>query len=66
MQHSTKIVKKAVSTLLDILKLQPFTAHTVKELMWGYEDPLLKLGKQGKFLLVGFLDFFNVAKILAN
>jgi hypothetical protein len=46
MAHSTKIVKKAVATLLDILKLQPFTAHTVKEIMWGYDDPLIKLAKQ--------------------
>ena len=46
MSTATRIVKKAIATLLDILKLEPFTTHTVKELMWGYDDPLIKLGKQ--------------------
>lgn len=45
MGHSTKIVKKAVSTILDVLKMQPFTVHTVREYIWGYDDPLLKLAK---------------------
>ncbi|XP_035713414.1 scavenger receptor class B member 1 isoform X2 [Folsomia candida] len=45
MGHSTKIVKKAVSTILDVLKMEPFSVHTVKELLWGYDDPLLKLAK---------------------
>ena len=45
LRHSSGVAKKAVSTILDILKLQPFNERTVKDMMWGYDDPLLKLGK---------------------
>jgi len=45
MGHSTSIVKKAVGTILEVLKMQPFVQHSVKELMWGYDDPLIKLAK---------------------
>lgn len=45
MGHSTKIVKKAVSTILDVLKMQPFALRSVKEFIWGYDDPLIKLAK---------------------
>jgi hypothetical protein len=45
MGHSTKIIKKAVSTILDVLKMQPFSKHSVRDLLWGYDDPLIKLAK---------------------
>ncbi|ODM93432.1 Scavenger receptor class B member 1, partial [Orchesella cincta] len=46
MPHSPKIVKKAIGTLLDVLKLEPFSVRNVKEILWGYDDPLIKLAKQ--------------------
>jgi len=46
MSRSTKIVKKAMATLLDILKLEPFRAVSVQDIIWGYDDPLIKLAKQ--------------------
>lgn len=30
---------------MDILKIKPFVEVTVGQLLWGYEDPLLKLAK---------------------
>jgi hypothetical protein len=30
---------------MDILKIKPFVEVTVEQLLWGYEDPLLKLAK---------------------
>ena len=31
--------------MLEVLKEKPVVAHTVGELMWGYDDPLLKIAK---------------------
>jgi len=45
LKFSSGVAKKAISTILDILKLQPFNERSVKDIMWGYDDPLLKLGK---------------------
>lgn len=45
MGHSTKIVRKAVATILDVLKMEPFAVHSVQEFVWGYDDPLIKLAK---------------------
>lgn len=30
---------------MDILKIKPFVEVSVGQLLWGYEDPLLKLAK---------------------
>jgi len=30
---------------MDILKVKPFVEVSVGQLLWGYEDPLLKLAK---------------------
>lgn len=30
---------------MDILKIKPFVQVSVGQLLWGYEDPLLKLAK---------------------
>lgn len=45
MDKSTKIVKKAVATILDVLKMEAFAVRSVKEFVWGYDDPLIKLAK---------------------
>ncbi|CAL4144053.1 unnamed protein product, partial [Meganyctiphanes norvegica] len=45
-RFAARLVKLALSSMLDVLKEDPFAAHTVKELMWGYDDPLLKIAKE--------------------
>lgn len=34
-----------MASIMDILKVKPFVEVTVGQLLWGYEDPLLKLAK---------------------
>lgn len=34
-----------MASIMDILKIQPFVEVSVGQLLWGYEDPLLKLAK---------------------
>lgn len=34
-----------MASIMDILKIKPFVEVTVGQLLWGYEDPLLKLAK---------------------
>lgn len=44
-RFAAKLAKLALSSMLEVLKEEPIVAHSVKELMWGYEDPLLKIAK---------------------
>jgi len=44
-KYSSKISKTVLARILNVLKLGPFYQRSVKEVMWGYEDPLLKVGK---------------------
>lgn len=34
-----------MASIMDILKIKPFVEVSVGQLLWGYEDPLLKLAK---------------------
>lgn len=34
-----------MASIMDILKIKPFVQVSVGQLLWGYEDPLLKLAK---------------------
>lgn len=34
-----------MASIMDILKIKPFVEVSVHQLLWGYEDPLLKLAK---------------------
>lgn len=34
-----------MASIMDILKIRPFVEVSVGQLLWGYEDPLLKLAK---------------------
>lgn len=34
-----------MASIMDILKIKPFVEVSVEQLLWGYEDPLLKLAK---------------------
>jgi len=34
-----------MASIMDILKVKPFVEVSVGQLLWGYEDPLLKLAK---------------------
>lgn len=45
-RYAARLVKLALSSMLDVLKEEPFAPHTVKELMWGYDDPLIKIAKE--------------------
>ncbi|XP_064114979.1 lysosome membrane protein 2-like isoform X1 [Macrobrachium nipponense] len=44
-RFAARIAKLALSSMLEVLKEKPVVAHTVGELMWGYDDPLLKIAK---------------------
>ncbi|NWH71164.1 SCRB1 protein, partial [Piaya cayana] len=41
MENLPKIVKFVLSQVLDALKQEAFMNRTVREIMWGYEDPLI-------------------------
>ncbi|NXP39840.1 SCRB1 protein, partial [Leiothrix lutea] len=64
MEKLPNFVKNLMSTALTFLKQEAFMNRTVKEIMWGYDDPLVKainmivpglIPFQGKFGL--FIDF---------
>ncbi|CAG0887642.1 unnamed protein product [Darwinula stevensoni] len=46
MQHGSRIMRLALSSMFTkILKVKPLMNYTVRDLIWGYEDPLIKLAK---------------------
>ncbi|XP_076065666.1 lysosome membrane protein 2-like [Oratosquilla oratoria] len=45
-RFSPRLMKLALSSMLEVLKAEAFVSHTVGELMWGYEDELLRIAKQ--------------------
>ena len=46
MQHGSRIMRLALSSMFTkILKVRPLMNYTVRDLIWGYEDPLIKLAK---------------------
>lgn len=44
-KHAARFLRLAIASILDILKVKPFVEVSVGQLLWGYEDPLLKLAK---------------------
>ncbi|KAK3857753.1 hypothetical protein Pcinc_036012 [Petrolisthes cinctipes] len=44
-RFAARLAKLALSSMLEVLKEKPFVTRSVKDLMWGYEDPLLKIAK---------------------
>ncbi|XP_017771039.1 PREDICTED: scavenger receptor class B member 1 isoform X2 [Nicrophorus vespilloides] len=44
-KHAAKFLRLAMASIMDILKIKPFVEVSVGQLLWGYEDPLLKLAK---------------------
>lgn len=44
-KHAARFLRLAMASILDILKIKPFVEVSVGQLLWGYEDPLLKLAK---------------------
>lgn len=44
-KHAARFLRLAMASIMDILKIKPFVEVTVGDLLWGYEDPLLKLAK---------------------
>lgn len=41
----SRFLRLAMASIMDILKIKPFVEVSVGQLLWGYEDPLLKLAK---------------------
>ncbi|GAB1862064.1 Scavenger receptor class b member 1 [Camponotus japonicus] len=44
-KHAARFLRLAMASIMDILKIKPFVEVSVEQLLWGYEDPLLKLAK---------------------
>ena len=44
-RYGDKIGQKAVASLAATLGQKPYITQTVRELLWGYDNPLLSLGK---------------------
>ncbi|XP_030558451.1 scavenger receptor class B member 1 isoform X1 [Drosophila novamexicana] len=44
-KHAARFLRLAMASIMDILKIKPFVQVSVGQLLWGYEDPLLKLAK---------------------
>ncbi|XP_059484365.1 scavenger receptor class B member 1 isoform X1 [Neocloeon triangulifer] len=44
-KHAARFLRLAMASIMDILKIKPFVEVSVSQLLWGYEDPLLKLAK---------------------
>ncbi|XP_014612664.1 PREDICTED: scavenger receptor class B member 1 [Polistes canadensis] len=44
-KYAARFLRLAMASIMDILKIKPFVEVSVEQLLWGYEDPLLKLAK---------------------
>ncbi|KAG0724300.1 Scavenger receptor class B member 1 [Chionoecetes opilio] len=44
-RFAARLAKLALSSMLEVLGTKPFVTKTVQQLMWGYDDPLLKIAK---------------------
>ena len=43
--ESEKVIRAALGSMLEILKQESFVPLTIREILWGYENPLIELGK---------------------
>lgn len=39
------VIRVALGSMLEILKQEPFVPLTVKDILWGYENPLIQLSR---------------------
>ncbi|KAK8737266.1 hypothetical protein OTU49_004416, partial [Cherax quadricarinatus] len=44
-RFAQRLAKLALSSMLEVLSEKPFISRTVSDLMWGYDDPLLRIAK---------------------
>ena len=44
MRFAGRIVQNALSSMLEILRQDVFNSTTVRDVIWGYDHPLIKLG----------------------
>ncbi|XP_076643029.1 epithelial membrane protein isoform X2 [Halictus rubicundus] len=44
-KHAARFLRLAMASIMDILQIKPFVEVSIGQLLWGYEDPLLKLAK---------------------
>ncbi|KAF2361877.1 CD36 family [Trinorchestia longiramus] len=44
-RYTPKFIQLIFSSMLEVLKKTPFTTRNVSDLIWGYEDPLLKMAR---------------------
>lgn len=44
-RHAARFLRLAMASIMDILKIKPFVEVSIGQLLWGYDDPLLKLAK---------------------
>ena len=45
LKYSDLLVRMALGSMLEILKQEPFVQLSIKQLMWGFDHPLVKLAK---------------------
>ena len=45
MKSGTQLVRRAVGSVLTVLEQKKFVSQTVRKLLFGYENPLIKLGQ---------------------
>ena len=45
LKHGGRFSRLALSSMLNVLNQETFSVHTVKEMLWGYNDTLFKLAK---------------------
>ena len=62
MKFANKLIKKALGAMLDLLEQKPFVRISVRDIVWGHENPLVKLGneiaKEGEELPFDEFGFF--------
>uniref|UniRef100_A0A6A7G0B9 Scavenger receptor class B member 1 n=1 Tax=Hirondellea gigas TaxID=1518452 RepID=A0A6A7G0B9_9CRUS len=44
-RFTPRFIQLIFSSMLEVLKERPFATHNISELVWGYEDPLLKMAR---------------------
>ncbi len=44
MLYASKTVRLALGSFLEILKQKPFVSLSVRDIVWGHDHPLIKLG----------------------
>ena len=45
MKDGTPLIRRAIGSILDVLDQERFETLTVRKLLFGYANPLLKLGR---------------------